>query len=45
VSLPPFYLVAVAAGVMRIRFQLFLVLGLIGRAARFLTIALLAALA
>jgi membrane protein YqaA with SNARE-associated domain len=45
VSLPPFYLTSIAAGVMRIRFRMFLLLGFAGRAIRFGTIAVLTSLA
>lgn len=39
-GIPPFYLVSLAAGVLRIRFGAFLLLGLAGRAIRFVALAL-----
>jgi membrane protein YqaA with SNARE-associated domain len=40
-GLPPFYLVSLAAGVVRIRFGTFLLLGIAGRVIRFVALALL----
>ena len=40
-GLPPFYLVSLVAGVVRIRFGVFLVLGLAGRVIRFVALALI----
>lgn len=45
VGLPPFYVVSLAAGMLDVRFRSFLAVGFAGRAARFVTIALLATLA
>jgi membrane protein YqaA with SNARE-associated domain len=45
VSLPPFYLVTLAAGVLEVRFRMFVALGLAGRTIRFVTVAVLAAMA
>jgi membrane protein YqaA with SNARE-associated domain len=45
VSLPPFYLVTLAAGATEVRFRVFVALGLAGRTIRFVTIAVLAAIA
>lgn len=45
VGLPPFYVVSLAAGMLEIRFRTFLAIGFAGRALRFATIAVLAALA
>jgi membrane protein YqaA with SNARE-associated domain len=39
-GLPPFYLVSLLAGVLRIRFGTFVVLGLVGRVLRFVALAL-----
>ncbi len=39
-GLPPFYLVSLLAGVLRIRFVTFVVLGLVGRVIRFVALAL-----
>jgi membrane protein YqaA with SNARE-associated domain len=40
-GLPPFYLVSLAAGVVRIRFATFLLLGTVGRVIRFVALALI----
>jgi membrane protein YqaA with SNARE-associated domain len=40
-GLPPFYLVSLVAGVVRIRFATFLVIGLAGRVIRFVALALI----
>jgi membrane protein YqaA with SNARE-associated domain len=44
-GLPPFYLVSLLAGAVRLDFRAFVVLSFIGRAIRFVTIALVASLA
>ena len=44
-GLPPFLLVAAAAGVLEIRFRAFVAIGLVGRSVRFATIGVIAALA
>ncbi len=44
-GLPPFLLVAAAAGVLEIKFRTFVVVGVIGRSVRFATIGVIAALA
>jgi membrane protein YqaA with SNARE-associated domain len=41
-GLPPFYLTVLAAGAMRIRFDAFLVIGLLGRIVRFAAIVAIA---
>jgi membrane protein YqaA with SNARE-associated domain len=40
-GLPPFYLVSLLAGILRIRFGTFLLLGIVGRAIRFVALALI----
>ncbi len=44
-GLPPFYLVALVAGMLEVRFTTFVTLGFLGRSLRFVTIALIAVLA
>lgn len=43
-GLPPFYIVSLAAGMIGLRFRPFVVVGMVGRTLRFVTIALLALL-
>lgn len=45
VGLPPFFLVSILAGMLKVKFRPFVLLGLLGRSLRFVTIALLALLA
>jgi membrane protein YqaA with SNARE-associated domain len=40
-GLPPFYLVSLLAGILRIRFTTFLLLGIVGRVLRFVALALI----
>jgi membrane protein YqaA with SNARE-associated domain len=40
-GLPPFYLVSLLAGILRIRFGMFLFLGIVGRVIRFVALALI----
>lgn len=44
VGLPPFFLVAIVAGMLRMNFKKFMILGFIGRTIRFVSIALIALL-
>jgi len=43
-SVPPYLLVAMLAGLMKIRYRVFFTIGLVGRTLRFVTIAVIAAL-
>ena len=44
IGLPPFYLVALVAGMLEVPFRAFFVVGLVGRTLRFATIAVIAAI-